>query len=40
MFLIGGLNGAAVAVVPVDYQLTDSYFVVSHMHYVLLRRVR
>ncbi|MBE3559112.1 MAG: cytochrome c oxidase subunit I [Ktedonobacteraceae bacterium] len=35
MFLIGGLNGVAVAVVPVDYQLTDSYFVVAHIHYVL-----
>jgi len=23
------------AVVPVDYQITDSYFVVSHLHYVL-----
>src|SRR5712691_6463264 len=35
MFLIGGLNGIALAVVPVDYQVTDSYFVVSHLHYVL-----
>ena len=35
MFLIGGLNGAALAVVPFDYQVTDSYFVVAHLHYVL-----
>jgi cytochrome c oxidase subunit 1 len=35
MFLIGGLNGAALAVVPFDYQATDSYFVVAHLHYVL-----
>ncbi len=35
MFLIGGLNGAALAIVPFDYQVTDSYFVVSHIHYVL-----
>jgi len=35
MFLIGGLNGVALAVVPFDYQVTDSYFVVSHLHYVL-----
>src|SRR5215470_5238708 len=34
-FLIGGLNGAALAIVPFDYQVTDSYFVVSHLHYVL-----
>ncbi|GAC1425189.1 MAG: hypothetical protein NVS4B1_22880 [Ktedonobacteraceae bacterium] len=35
MFLIGGLNGAALGVVPFDYQMTDSYFVVAHLHYVL-----
>ena len=35
MFLIGGLNGVALAVVPFDYQVTDSYFVISHLHYVL-----
>lgn len=35
MFLIGGLNGAALAVVPFDYQVTDTYFVISHIHYVL-----
>jgi cytochrome c oxidase subunit 1 len=35
MFLIGGLDGVALAVVPFDYQVTDSYFVVSHLHYVL-----
>ncbi len=35
MFLIGGLNGAALAIVPFDYQVTDSYFVVAHLHYVL-----
>src|SRR5215472_9142198 len=35
MFLIGGLNGAALAIVPFDYQVTDSYFVIAHIHYVL-----
>jgi heme/copper-type cytochrome/quinol oxidase subunit 1 len=35
MFLVGGLNGAALAIVPFDYQVTDTYFVVAHIHYVL-----
>ncbi|MGI9060816.1 MAG: cytochrome c oxidase subunit I [Ktedonobacteraceae bacterium] len=35
MFLIGGLDGVALAVVPFDYQVTDTYFIVSHLHYVL-----
>ncbi len=35
MFTIGGIDGVQVAVVPFDWQVTDSYFVVSHLHYVL-----
>jgi cytochrome c oxidase subunit 1 len=35
MFLIGGLTGIMLAAVPVDWQLTDSYFVVGHFHFVL-----
>jgi cytochrome c oxidase subunit 1 len=35
MFLIGGLSGIQLAVVPADWQLEDSYFVVAHLHYVL-----
>jgi cytochrome c oxidase subunit 1 len=35
-FVIGGLSGVAVAVVPVDYQVTDSDFIVAHLHYVLM----
>jgi cytochrome c oxidase subunit I len=35
MFLIGGINGAFSAAVPVDFALHDTYWVVSHLHYVL-----
>ncbi len=35
MFLIGGLNGAFSAAVPVDFALHDTYWVVAHIHYVL-----
>ncbi|WP_329200321.1 MULTISPECIES: aa3-type cytochrome oxidase subunit I [unclassified Streptomyces] len=34
-FLLGGLSGVLVASPPLDFHLTDSYFVVAHLHYVL-----
>jgi cytochrome c oxidase subunit 1/cytochrome c oxidase subunit I+III len=36
LFVIGGVSGFMTAVVPVDWQLTDTYFVVAHIHYVLI----
>ncbi len=35
LFVTGGLSGMALAVVPFDWQVTDSYFVVGHLHAVL-----
>lgn len=34
-FVIGGITGVFVSVVPFDWQVTDSYFVVAHFHYTL-----
>ena len=34
-FLIGGLTGIMVGTPAIDYHVTDSYFVVAHLHYVL-----
>jgi cytochrome c oxidase subunit 1 len=34
-FTIGGLTGVMLAAFPVDWQVTDTYFVVGHIHYVL-----
>jgi cytochrome c oxidase subunit 1 len=36
LFVIGGMSGIMIASVPFDLQATDTYFIVGHIHYVLL----
>ncbi|MEV7377389.1 aa3-type cytochrome oxidase subunit I [Streptomyces lydicus] len=38
-FLLGGLSGVLIASPPLDFHVTDSYFIVAHLHYVLFGTV-
>ena len=36
LFIVGGFSGVMTAAVPLDLQLNETYFIVAHLHYVLL----
>lgn len=36
LFTLGGFSGLMLSIVPLNYQYNDTYFVVAHLHYVLV----
>jgi len=36
LLVVGGLSGVVTGIIPVDWQLHNTYYVVAHIHYVLI----
>ena len=36
LFTLGGITGVIIAIFPIDRQVTDTYFIVAHFHFVLV----
>ena len=36
IFVLGGMTGVMIAIVPFDWQVHDTFFIVAHFHYVLV----
>lgn len=36
IFVMGGMTGVMIAIVPFDWQVHDTFFIVAHFHYVLI----